>query len=109
MTTINPKSGITRRGFFERGAGLLATAGILAGVSEAKEALDRKVDVVRTDPAPMTGKIALEEHFAVPEATDTYHVQPTPEFRLQMQDMGSGRIAEMDRGVVELCILSHVV
>ncbi len=56
----------------------------------------------------MTGKIALEEHFALPEATDTYHVQPTPVFRLQMQDMGSGRIAEMDRGGVELCILSHV-
>lgn len=25
-----------------------------------------------------------------------------------MRDMGSGRIAEMDRGGVELCILSHV-
>src|SRR5271169_6720455 len=56
----------------------------------------------------MTGKIALEEHFALPEAADTYHVQPKPEFQLQMQDMGSGRIAEMDRGGVELCILSHV-
>ena len=68
MTTLNPKSGITRRGFFERGAGLFATAGIFAGVSEAKEGLnsDRKVDVARTDPAPMTGKIALEEHFAPP-------------------------------------------
>ena len=110
MTTISPKSGITRRGFFEGGTGLLATAGILARVSEAKEALDSdgKVDRARTVPAPMTGKIALEEHFALPEATDTYHVQPTPEFQLQMQDMGSGRIAEMDRGGVELCILSHV-
>jgi predicted TIM-barrel fold metal-dependent hydrolase len=109
MTTRNPKSGIARRGFLERGAGLFATAGILAGVSEAKEGLisDRKVDVARTDPAQMTGKIALEEHFALPEASDTYHVQPTPEFQLQMQDMGSGRIAE-DRGGVELCILSHV-
>jgi hypothetical protein len=49
MTKINPKSGITRRGFFQRGAGLLATAGILAGVSEEKEALDdKKVDVART-------------------------------------------------------------
>jgi predicted TIM-barrel fold metal-dependent hydrolase len=111
MTTLNPKSGITRRGFFERGAGLLATAGILAGVSEAKEGLnsDKKVDGARTDPAPMTGKIALEEHFALPGAIDaSYAVLPTAESRFQLQDMGSGRIAEMDRGGVELCILSHV-
>jgi hypothetical protein len=40
MTTINLKRGMTRRGFFERGAGLLAPTGILAGVNEAKEALD---------------------------------------------------------------------
>jgi len=106
--TINPKSGITRRGFLERSTGLLATAGILAGVSEAKEAPDRKVEGARTDPAPMIGKIALEEHFALPEATDAgYHLQPTPDFRLQMVDIGERRIADMDRGGVQLCILSH--
>jgi 2,3-dihydroxybenzoate decarboxylase len=57
----------------------------------------------------MTGKIALEEHFALPGAIDaSYAVLPTAESRFQLQDMGSGRIAEMDRGGVELCILSHV-
>jgi predicted TIM-barrel fold metal-dependent hydrolase len=112
MTTINPKSGITRRGFFERSAGLLAATGILAGVSEAKEALDsdKKLDVARTDQAPMTGKIALEEHFTLPDTAEADsglgYALFTPELRLQMQDMGSGRIAEMDRGGVELSILS---
>jgi hypothetical protein len=62
----------------------------------------------KNDSARMTGKIALEEHFALLEAGDIYNTQPAPEFRQQMQDMGSGRLAEMDRGGVELCILSHV-
>ena len=58
----------------------------------------------------MTGKIALEEHFALPETVGFgYPIGgrlSTPEFQLQIHDMGSGRIAEMDRGGVELCILS---
>ena len=110
MTPTKQRSGITRRGFFKGGAGVLASAGILAGVSEAKDgtASGKNQDSARTDLALMAGKIALEEHFALPEAADAaYNIQPTPEFRLQMQDMGSGRIAEMDRGGVELCILSH--
>jgi hypothetical protein len=83
MPTVSPKSGITRRVFFERGMGLLASTGILAGVSEAKETLDRRVDVARTESAPMTGKIALEEHFALLDAADAaYNDQPTPDFRL---------------------------
>ena len=59
----------------------------------------------------MTGKIALEEHFVLPEAVDTsYAIRdlPTKELRQKVLDVGSGRIAEMDRGGVELCILSHV-
>ena len=110
MTAMNEKSRITRRGLFKQGAGVLATAGILAGVGYAKDATDsgKNQDVSKTDSTLMTGKIALEEHFALPEAGDAnYNIQPTPEFPLQMQDMGSGRIAEMDRGGVELCILSH--
>jgi len=110
MTTINPKNGITRRGFFERGTRILATAGILAGASDAKVVLDSdmKVDVVSTGRVPMGGKIALEEHFAVPDAADAaYNDQPTPDFRLQMLDIGERRLAEMDRGGVEICILSH--
>ena len=59
----------------------------------------------------MTHKIALEEHFVLPETAETsYAVRdlPTPELRQKVLDMGSGRIADMDRGGVELCILSHV-
>jgi 2,3-dihydroxybenzoate decarboxylase len=63
----------------------------------------------------MTGKIALEEHFALPENIDTgygpqsaadYWTQYGPDFRLQIQDMGNERVGEMDRGGVELCVLS---
>jgi predicted TIM-barrel fold metal-dependent hydrolase len=108
--TMNPENGITRRGFFKCSAGTLATAGILAGVSNAQDAYhsDKNPDVAKNDSARMTGKIALEEHFALPEAGDIYNIQPAPEFRQQMQDMDGGRLAEMDRGGVERCILSHV-
>jgi len=57
----------------------------------------------------MGGKIALEEHFALSETIDTSYAKQdlrTPEFRRQILDVGSGRIAEMDRGGVEICILS---
>jgi len=108
MATVSRNNGITRRGFFERGVGLLASAGIIVGVSEAKETLDNKVDASRTEPASTTAKIALEEHFALSDAADAaYHDQPTPDFRLQMLEIGERRIAEMDRGGVEICILSH--
>ena len=105
---------ITRRGFLELGSAAFATAGLLGNVEAAKAAPDsgKKVDTSKADSALLTRKIALEEHFALPETADaTYAIggKPwTPEFRLQIQDMGSGRIAEMDRGGVELCILSFV-
>ena len=64
-------------------------------------------DPATPDPTPKCGKIALEEHFALPGTIpDSYTSLPTPESRLQIQDLGSGRIAEMDRGGLELCILS---
>ena len=110
MTKSHHKGEITRRAFFERGAGTLATAGILAGGLDATEAgpdPGRKLDPATPDPTPKYGKIALEEHFAFPGTIpDSYTSLPTPESRLQIQDMGSGRIAEMDRGGLELCILS---
>ena len=105
---------ITRRGFLELGSAAFATAGLLGNVEAAKAAPDsgKKVDTSKPDSALLSRKIALEEHFALPETADaTYAIggKPwTPEFRLQIQDMGSGRIAEMDRGGVELCILSFV-
>jgi len=110
MTKIHHQGEITRRGFFERSAGALATAGILTGGLDATEAvpdLGKKLDTAKPDSAPVPGKIALEEHFALPGTIDaSYTSLPTPESRRQIQDFGSGRIAEMDRGGVELRILS---
>lgn len=110
MTESHHKGEITRRGFFERSAGALATAGILAGGVDANEVAPdpgKKLDSAKPDSAPVPGKIALEEHFALPGTIpDSYTSLPTPESRRQIQDLGSGRIAEMDRGGVELCILS---
>ncbi|MGC1648888.1 MAG: hypothetical protein WA741_23965 [Candidatus Sulfotelmatobacter sp.] len=42
MTTSNAKGRITRRGFFERSAGVLATAGILGGIGAAKAVPDSR-------------------------------------------------------------------
>ncbi len=110
MTKSHHRGEITRRGFFERTAGGLATAGILAGGLDATEAgpePGRKLDPATPDPTPKCVKIGLEEHFALPGTIpDSYTSLPTPESRLQIQDLGSGRIAEMDRGGLELCILS---
>jgi len=109
MTNIH-QSEITRRGFLERSAGVLAAAGLLAGGVDATEVAPdsgKKLDTATSDAAPMPGKIALEEHFALPGTIpDSYTSLPTPESRLQIQDLGSGRIAEMDRNGLELCILS---
>jgi len=111
MTKIHRKSEITRRGFFERSAGALATAGILTGGLDATEAAPdpgKKLDSPIPDSTAKFGKIALEEHFALPGTIpDSYTSLPTPESRLQIQDLGSGRIAEMDRNGLELCILSE--
>jgi len=109
MTAVHQTSRITRRGFFQRSAGAFATAGILSGIADAKDTSDsgKNNEATKVDSAPMTGKIALEEHFALPDAADSYRVQPTPDFQLQMVDIGDRRIADMDRGGVEICILSH--
>jgi 2,3-dihydroxybenzoate decarboxylase len=65
------------------------------------------LDPATPDPTPKCVKIGLEEHFARPGTIpDSYTSLPTPESRLHIQDLGSGRIAEMDRGGLELCILS---
>ena len=113
MGTIDRKDRITRRGFLELSSAALATAGLLGDANAAKAApvVANTVDAAQPDLAPMTGKIALEEHFALPETADTsYAIRdlPTPELRQRVLDVGSGRIAEMDRGGVEICILSHI-
>ena len=113
MGTIDRKDRITRRGFLELSSAALATAGLLGDANAAKAApvVANTVDAAKPDLAPMTGKIALEEHFALPETADSsYAIRdlPTPELRQRVLDVGSGRIAEMDRGGVEICILSHI-
>ena len=111
MLTIDRKGQVTRRKFFERSAGALAAAGLLAGGADATEVVPdpgKRLDTARPDSAPVPGKIALEEHFALPGTIpDSYTSLPTPESRLQIQDLGSARIAEMDRTGLELCILSE--
>lgn len=111
MTPIDQKSQITRRGFLERGAGAFAVAGVLATVNSAQVTSDSPEQArgATSDSALMRGKIALEEHFVFSETLDASYGAPGgPEFRLQLEEIGSGRIAEMDRGGVELCILSLV-
>jgi len=89
MGTTGAEGRITRRGF-------LRTQ--FSGCSKC-----------RSYPAsvPMTGKIALEEHFGLPESANYAGKDlPTEEARATFFDLGSGRIAVMDRGGLEICILS---
>jgi 2,3-dihydroxybenzoate decarboxylase len=112
MGIVSQKGHITRRGFLELSSGALASAGMLAGGSAAKgkPELAEKPHLENADSGPTPGKIALEEHFILPETAEADrsagYTPFTPELRLQIQDIGSGRIAEMDRGGVELSILS---
>ncbi len=56
----------------------------------------------------LADKIALEEHFVLAENIDaSYAVRDLPpETRQRILDLGSGRIADMDRGGLDICILS---
>jgi hypothetical protein len=69
MGTINRRDRITRRGFLELSSAALATTGLLADVNVAKPATGNPMDMdtVNLDSALMTGKIVLEEHFALPK------------------------------------------
>jgi len=99
MPTI-PKAGITRRGFMRVGSGTALAAGVLSSAAGSENALLNE---------SLPGKIALEEHFDfAATASASYAAPGSPEFRRQIQDLGSGRIAEMDRGRVDVCILSLV-
>jgi len=106
MTADNQKSRITRRGFLERSVGAAATAGMLAGITPAAAYESSEQETVKSG-ASISGKIALEEHFAIPETLGaSFAASGPPEFQKQIQEIGSMRIAEMDRGGVGLCILS---
>lgn len=110
MGTPNDNNGITRRGLFQRAAGTFASAGVLTLFSTGKPdfGLSRS-DEARLGSAPAPGKIALEEHFVIPETlAASYGALGGPEVQQQLEDIGSARIAEMDRGGLDVCILSLV-
>ena len=104
MKTDNGR--LTRRGFFERGVRAFAGAGLLARLSSPNPA---DVASVSSNSEARPGKIALEEHFVIPETVAASYAAPgSPEFQHRMEEIGSGRIAEMDRGGLDVCILSLV-
>jgi gamma-resorcylate decarboxylase len=104
MTTDNGR--LTRRGFFERGAQALAGAGVLATTCSANSEI---VPSASLDSEVKSSKIALEEHFVIPETlAASYGAPGSPEFQRRLEEIGSARIAEMDRGGLEVCILSLV-
>jgi 2,3-dihydroxybenzoate decarboxylase len=111
MGAINQQDRVTRREFLEFSSVALASAGLLGDGSAAKAAeMASTVDTTQSGSTSMARKIALEEHFVLPENVDTtYAIRdlPTPELRQKVLDVGGGRIAEMDRGGVEISILSH--
>jgi len=110
-TVDNQLNRITRRDLFKWGVGTVAAAGALAGVNAADTAHNPrdKAESAKPDSAPVPGKIALEEHFDFSETENrSYAAAGSPEFRQQIEDLGTRRLAEMDRGGVEICILSLV-
>jgi len=109
MRTLDQNGQITRRGFFERGARTLAGAGLLATGISAPPASPGALEAMSANSGPIADKIALEEHFVIPETlAASYGALGSPEFQRQLQEIGSARIAEMDRGGLRICILSLV-
>src|SRR5215470_2951804 len=110
MATINLEGRITRRGFLELSSAALASAGLIGNANAGKSppSAESPVESAKPDAGPLVGKIALEEHFVLPESIETsYAVRDLPpETRHKILDLGSGRIAEMDRGGLDVCILS---
>lgn len=102
---MTQESRITRRGFMV-GSGVLLASTIPNATSEnVAETTKSK----HSDLASSVGKIALEEHFDFSEtAKASYASFGDQEFQRQISDLGSGRIAEMDRGGVDVCIVSLV-
>ena len=104
MATNNGRDSITRRGFLELSSAALVSTSLLPNAAAAENAPGPHA-------SPSISKIALEEHFAIPETfASSYAVKdlPSPEAKDKLLDVGSGRIAEMDRGGVEIAILSLV-
>jgi len=108
MRSLDRSSAMTRRGLLQRVAGIWASCGVLSLVNAASteagltSATDANADLA-------SGKIALEEHFVIPETlAASYGALGSPEFQQRLADIGTARIAEMDRGGLDICILSLV-
>jgi len=110
MSTSNDDSVITRRRLFQHALAISASGGVLSLFTSAKPAHElSRVDKAGPGTAPVPGKIALEEHFVIPETlAASYGAPADPEFQRRLEDMGGARIAEMDRGGLDVCILSLV-
>lgn len=86
------------------GSGAVVATGMLTSARRAEAGTTPRdnPEVGKSDFAFLSGKIALEEHFDFSATENPSYAA----LRLQLQDLGSGRIAEMDRGGVKVCILS---
>lgn len=111
MQKTNTKGRITRRGFLKLSSAAVATAALS---SDAKtEGAVHNATTLKDKPeresAPISGKIALEEHFTLPESSTAGYadLRDVDQLRRKLLDVGSGRIAEMDRCGFQICILSH--
>ena len=106
MKAFDPNSGISRRRFLEYSAQTVAGARLLAtGTSPAVAS----VEAMGANSTSAPGKIALEEHFVIAETLAASYGAPSgPEFQHTLEEIGSARIAEMDRGGLDLCVLSLV-
>ncbi len=110
VRATNPEGRITRRGFLKCGSAALASVGLIGNAHAAESLLSSKsvLDSAKPGSEPPAGKIALEEHFVLAETIEaSYEVRDLhPETRQRILDLGSGRIADMDRGGLDICILS---
>ena len=101
---------MTRRGFLGLSSAALASTGLIGNANATKSAPSPEgtAHSTKSDAVPAAGKIALEEHFVLAETIDTsYAVRDLPpETRHKILEVGSGRIAQMDRGGLDMCILS---
>jgi gamma-resorcylate decarboxylase len=107
---VDDRHVITRRGLLQRLAAAWASGGALSLTSARKTAAGpARAEDAAANAAPTNGKIALEEHFVIPETlAASYGAAGSPALQQQLQDIGSARIAEMDRGGVDVCVLSLV-
>jgi hypothetical protein len=89
----------------------LASAGLIGNAYAAKSVLsfESPLETAKPSAEPLAGKIALEEHFVLAETIETsYAVRDLhPETRQGILDLGSGRIADMDRGGLDARSPSH--